>query len=158
MNTFRLRLVALLVVVNCACPARAAGDPADTHPDLHLIPWPKTLKAGTGHMPLTADSRIVASEEQLKPLAEVLAAEIGTLTDLKLKVAMDAPRAGDIVLKINKELKADEQILMLRNREPVRTTDGAHTVTVGDRAVVEGFDYRAVAEGTSTVLQLLGKT
>ena len=31
----------------------------------------------------------------------------------------------------------------------------AHTLTIGDRVVVEGFDYRAVAEGTSTVLQAL---
>ena len=37
-------------------------------------------------MPLTAESRIVAGEDQLKPLAEVLADEIATLTGLKLKV------------------------------------------------------------------------
>ena len=61
-------------------------------------------------------------------------------------------------MRINKTLKADEQILLLRNREPVRTTDGAHTVTIGEQAIVEGFDYRATAEGTSTILQLLGRT
>ena len=101
-------------------------------------------------MPLTADSRIVAGDEQLKPLAEVLADEIAMLTGLKLKVTAGAGRAGDIVLKINKTLKAGEQILMLRNREPVRTTDGAHTIAIDEQAVVEGFDYRATAEGTST--------
>ena len=61
-------------------------------------------------------------------------------------------------MKINRAIKADEQILVLRNREPVRTTDGAHTITIDEQAVVEGFDYRATAEGTATILQLLGKT
>src|SRR5262249_29208140 len=55
-------------------------------------------------------------------------------------------------------IKADEQILVLRNREPARTTDGAHTIAITDQAVVTGFDYRATAEGTATILQLLGRT
>src|SRR5438874_2218009 len=103
MNTLRFHALPLLVVAIFAHPV-FAGDPADAHPDLHLIPWPKALKADTGHMPLAAESRIVATEKQLEPLAEVLAAEIATLTDLKLKVATDAPRAGDIVLTINPAL------------------------------------------------------
>jgi hypothetical protein len=80
MSAFRLRLAAILVLVGFPGQARAAGDPADTHTDLHLIPWPKALTSGDGHMPLTEGSRIVAGEDQLKPLAEVLAAEIATLT------------------------------------------------------------------------------
>ena len=64
-----------------------AADPADTHPDLHLIPWPKKLQPGTGHMELTADSRIVAADKQLQPLAEVLSEEIALVTGMKLKVA-----------------------------------------------------------------------
>jgi hexosaminidase len=157
MSEFRVPLAALVVVMGFHGPVMAAGDPADAHPDLHLIPWPKSLKPGAGHMALTAESRVVAGEAQLKPLAEVLADEIATLTGLKLKVTTDPARAGDIVLKITKAIKADEQILVLRNREPVRTTDGAHTITIGGQAVVEGFDYRATAEGTATILQLLGK-
>jgi hypothetical protein len=157
-SNYRLALVALALAGGAHGPLPAAGDPADTYPDLHLIPWPKALKPGTGHMRLTAESRIVAGEKQLKPLAEVLADEVATLTGLKLEVATGDSRAGDIVLKINKALKADEQILVLRNREPARTTDGAHAVTINEQAVVEGFDYRATAEGSSTLLQLLGKT
>ena len=126
---------------------RPRATPADTHPDLHLIPWPKSLQAGAGHMRLTADSRIVAGEEQLKPLAEVLAGEIALLTGLKLKVTTGPGRAGDIVLKIDKAIQAGEQILVLRNREPVRTTDGAHAIAIDEQAVVDGFDYRATAEG-----------
>jgi hypothetical protein len=135
----------------------AATDPADTYPDLHLIPWPKTLRLGTGHMPLTADSRIVAAEKTLQPLAEVLSGEIALLTGLKLEVTSGPGRAGDIVLQLDRTIQADEQILMLRNREPVRTRDGAHTILIDRQAVVTGFDYRAAAEGSSTILQLLSR-
>src|SRR4051794_23524339 len=102
MNVDNCRLaLAVFVLLGAACrPVRAAGDPADTHPDLPLTPWPKSLTAGTGHMPLAAGSRIVFTEAQLEPLAEVLANDLATLTGLKLKVATDAPRAGDIVLGI----------------------------------------------------------
>jgi hypothetical protein len=158
MKEFRWLLAALVFGAVVCSPTMAAVDPADTHPDLHLIPWPKSLKKGDGHMRITAESRIVASADQLKPLAEVLAEEIAKLTGLKLKVTSGPGQKGDIVLKINPTCKADEQILVLRSREPVRTTDGAHAITINEQAVVEGFDYRATAEGTSTILQLLGKT
>ena len=150
-------LLALVIAACCSGTAAAAGDPADTHPDLHLIPWPKTVERGDGYMQLSAASRIVAGAEQLQPLAEVLSAEIGLLTGLKLKVAAGPDRAGDIVLRIDKTIRAGEPILVLRQREPVRTTDGAHVITIDQQAVVTGFDYRATAEGSSTILQLLGR-
>ncbi len=146
-----------MAAVGVSGAAVAANDPADTHPELHLIPWPKTLRVGEGHMQLTAESRVVAGEEQLRPLAEVLSGEIALLTGLKLKAAKGQGRPGDIVLRIDKEIRADEQILVLRGREPERTTDGAHTIAVDQQAVVTGFDYRATAEGSSTILQLLGR-
>jgi hexosaminidase len=154
MRARRLRLAALAAL--CISPCASAADPADAHPGLHLIPWPKSLKRGDGHMPLTADSRIVAADDQLRPLADVLADEIARLTGLKLAVASGAGRPGDVVLKLDKALRADEPILVLRDREPARTADGAHAITIGEQAVVAGFDYRATAEGTATVLQLLG--
>ena len=106
----------------------------------------------------SAESRILAGEEQLQPLAEVLASEVALLTGLKLKVATGAGRAGDIVLLIDKKIRAGEEILMLRQREPVRSTDGAHTIAIDQQAVITGFDYRATAEGSSTILQLLGRS
>ncbi len=72
-------------------------------------------------------------------------------------MAGGAARAGDIVLKLNPSIKAGEQILVARPPELVRTTDGAHTLTIGEQAVVEGFDYRAVAEGTATLLQAISQ-
>jgi hexosaminidase len=108
-------------------------------------------------MQLSADSRIVAGDKRLQPLAEVLSGEIVLLTGLNLKMATGPSRAGDIVLRIDPTIRADERILALRNREPVRTTDGAHTIAIDQQAVVTGFDYRATAEGSSTILQLLGR-
>ncbi len=72
MKELHLLLATLVASILICCPALAATDPADTYPDLHLIPWPKSLQKGTGHMQLTTESRIVAGNEQLRPLAEVL--------------------------------------------------------------------------------------
>jgi hexosaminidase len=157
MNKLLITVLACVVAAGSSAVTDAATDPADAHPDLHLIPWPKTLQRGTGYMQLTADSRIVAGDKRLEPLAEVLSGEIALLTGLRLKVAASPSRAGDMVLRIDPTLQAGEKILMLRQREPVRTTDGAHTIAIDQQAVVTGFDYRATAEGSSTILQLLGR-
>jgi hexosaminidase len=150
--------VLTFVALACPCAAFAGTDPADAYPDLHLIPWPKAVQRGEGFLPLTSGTRIVTTDERLKPLADVFSGEIARLTGLTLPVISDPDRAGDIVLKINKSIRAGEQILALRDREPVRTTDGAHSVTVDRQAIVEGFDYRATAEGTATLLQLISRT
>jgi hypothetical protein len=150
-----LRLLPVAMFSSMAPCALAAGDPADTYPGLNLIPWPKVIEVRAGFMKLTAASRIVPADPGLKPLADILAAEITLLTGLKPAVAAGPVRSGDIVLKLNKDLKAGEQILVARPPGLVRTTDGAHTLTIGEQAVVEGFDYRAVAEGTATLLQAI---
>jgi hypothetical protein len=157
MNKLLVCALAFVVAASVSGVGGAAADPADTQPELHLIPWPKKLELGAEHMQLSADSRIVAGEEQLQPLAEVLSGEIALLTGLKLKVASGPCQPGDIVLQIDKTIRADEQILALRDREPARTTDGAHSIVIDQQAVVTGFDYRATAEGSSTILQLLGQ-
>lgn len=149
------RLLPCRLAIALAPMAACAADPADTHPGLNLIPWPKALDVQAGWLPLGTGSRIVADGDKLRELAAILAEEIRLLTSLQLPVAGDAPRAGDIVLKINPAIRAGEPILVARPPELVRTTDGAHTVAIGDQAVVEGFDYRAVAEGTATLLQAL---
>ncbi|MEI7900623.1 MAG: family 20 glycosylhydrolase [bacterium] len=151
-------LLPCAVLVCAASWTAAAGDPADTFPGLNLIPWPKSLEMKQGQMKLTAASRIVTGDGSLKGLADILSDEINLLTRLKLTVASGKPRAGDIVLTINKSVKAGEPILVARPPELVRTTDGAHTLAIGDQAVVEGFNYRAVAEGSATLLQALSQS
>lgn len=150
-------LLAMLGAALVALPVMA-GDPSDKYPGLNLIPWPKSLQMGSGSLKLDSNSRIVAADKSLVPLAEILSGDLGRATGLKLTVVADRARAGDIVLKINKDLKADEQIRVLKDRQPAFTNDGAHTLTVADQAVLEGFDYRAVAEGTATILQAVSIT
>jgi hexosaminidase len=150
-----LALLALLVILGSFGPSTRAADPADKYPGLNLIPWPRAVQLGEGRMNVTAESRVVAAQKELDPLARVLAEEIALLTGLKPMVVTGSALPGDIVLTVNKAVLADEPILVARERQLVKTRDGAHRLTVGDRAVVEGFDYRAVAEGSATLLQAL---
>jgi hexosaminidase len=137
---------------------QAAVDPADTHPGLNLIPWPQTVRQTEGWLRLTDASRLVAAQEQLRPLATVLSDEIARLTDLHLRVAAGDGRPGDIVLTIDRSLRAGEPILTVQDGRLKRTREGAYRLTVADGAQVEGFDYRAVAQGSSTLLQALGRS
>ena len=121
----------------------------------NLLPTPKSVSMAEGTMPLTAGSRIVATDPRLEPLAAILSDEISILTGLKIATAKDAGRAGDIVLKINPRLRADADILAVQNQKIVHTRDFAHTIAISDTAVVEGWDYRAVCEGTATILQAI---
>jgi hypothetical protein len=91
----KLLVIALLGIASVPGVAGAAADPADTYPELHLIPWPKKLQPGAGHLPLTAGSRIVVGEGQLEPLAKVLSGEIALLTGLTLLVTRGPGQAGD---------------------------------------------------------------
>ena len=134
-------------------PKKPKVDPIQ-HP-VKLIPMAKSLRVTGGEMPLTAESRIVATEAKLKPLAEILSNEILTLTKLRLAPAEGEARPGDIVLKINPQLRADTEILTVQNRELKKVCDYAHTISITDKAVVEGWDYRAVCEGTATLLHAL---
>ncbi|MCX6977619.1 MAG: family 20 glycosylhydrolase, partial [Verrucomicrobia bacterium] len=81
---------------------------------------------------------IVAHHEKLRPLAEVLAAEISLTTGLKLPVKVGEASPGDIFLALNSALKNE-----------------AHTFVVTDRAVIQGGNYGAVALGSTTLLQSL---
>ncbi len=124
-----------------------------------IVPTPKVLKVSGGEMAITAKTNIVATDKSLQPLAAIFADEIATLTGLKVNVSTAAPQLGDIVLKINPALKAGEDILAAQKQgaKPVvaPTKNFAHTITVANSALVEGWDYRAVCEGTATLLQAI---
>ncbi|MEI6219575.1 MAG: family 20 glycosylhydrolase, partial [bacterium] len=125
---------------------------------LCLLPTPKAIRLDGGAMSLTGKSRIVATEDSLKPIAEILAREIWITTGLKMESASGNGRPGDIVLKINPKLRADEEILAVQNQKIGKTRDFAHSIVVSDSAVVEGWDYRAICEGTASVLQAIKAT
>ena len=70
MHKHRLSWPAIAFAAAMCCSTAAAIDPADDHPDLHLIPWPKSLQPSAGYMRLTADSRIVVGDDRLRGFAE----------------------------------------------------------------------------------------
>ena len=75
-------------------------------------------------------------QTQLRPLAEILAGELSTAAGTEgRQVVSGAGQAGDIVLAIDRGLKAGEPIRTIRNRQADQTTDGAHTLVITDRAV-----------------------
>ena len=113
----------------------AQGAAADTSVP-PLVPWPKSVTLGQGSLKLKADSRIVAADSSLAPLAQVLADEIARLGGLQLKSASDAPHGGDIVLRLDKALPGE-----------------AYQIVSQDQAVVSGGNYAAVAMGAVTLLQ-----
>ena len=134
-----------------AVAADVAKPPIDTTPP--IVPTPRSITMGTGSMPLTAQSRIVVTDPRLEPHAAALTDELWMLTDWKLKTVKADPRPGDVVLKVNPKIRADEDILTAKDHKIVYSRDMAHTISVADMAVVEGWDVRAVCEGTATILQ-----
>jgi len=141
------RAGAAILAVWCVCANAGAAE------KLNICPTPKIVKAGDGEMKLTAATRIVATDPTLKPLAEIFSRELLAITTIKMEPVEGEPKTGDIVLKINPKLRADNEIIAVQNREVVKTRDFAHTISVTDTCVVEGWDYRSVCEGTATLLQ-----
>jgi hexosaminidase len=154
MNHQKLTLIALAAGLACGALAQAAPVTPDKSP-LNLIPWPKAVAMGTGELPLNPSVRIVTADEQLLPLAGILKAELLAVTGLDLRIAAGPLGPGDIGLAINPALQAGEEILRVKARVVERTREGAYRLTVGSQVKVEGFDYRAVAEGTATLLQAI---
>ncbi len=154
MRSSLTRLVSILsgaaLALTCS-GGRALAEPGV----LKVVPTPQSVTLAEGSMALTASSRIAYDPAALEPLANVLAKEISQLTGLTLKVAQGKPGRGDIGLRINPELRADADIRAVQKQKLVSTRDFAHTIVVGDSALVEGWDYRAVAEGTATILQAI---
>jgi hexosaminidase len=112
---------------------------ADT-PALNLIPWPKTVKTAAGNCELIQANRIVVSDSQLAPLAKVLSDDIYLISAVRLTPVSGASRPGDIVLRLNPAVAADE---------------GYRLSVSPAGAVIEGKTYRGVASGTVTLVQAL---
>jgi len=122
----------LVLVLSFPCISANAGNP------LNLLPTPKVLKIEGGHIPLTGESRIVATDPKLKPLADILSNEILLVTKRKPAVVEGDPKPGDIVLTINPKLQADADILTVHGQDVLKTREYAHTIAVTDRVAIEG--------------------
>jgi hexosaminidase len=127
------------VLTTLAMAGVATGLPAES-PGPALVPWPQSVTlAGGGHV-LTPVNRVLATDARLAPLAQVLSDEIYLSTAVRLMPASGASKAGDIVLRLNDAVTADEGYRLSVNATGI---------------VVEGKTYRGVAWGTATLLQAI---
>ena len=152
LRTFSLSV--LLPLLICLAGQREATA-VPPQPPLNLLPWPKSVCLAPGTVRLDEQSRIVIASAKLEPLASILREELRLVIGLDFPIVNEAVRKGDIALLFNEQLKADEDILTVRNGTVIHTREGAYRMTAEDSVTIEGFDYRAVAEGTATLLQAI---
>lgn len=89
-KTAVLATISLLSAAGIACAA--AGDPADSHPGLNLIPWPKVIEVQPGFMQLSAASSI-AGDGRARPTADYLSETLVHLTGFAVPVRSGEPPA-----------------------------------------------------------------
>ncbi len=104
-----------------------------------MIPFPRNYERREGELKLTEGGRIVVADDALAPLANVVATELELLAAIRLPVVPGTPRAGDVGLTLDDSLAGEQNV-----------------VDVGDFAAVRGGTYPALADGTVTLLQMLG--
>lgn len=152
------QILVLILTWFGAQPVATAAEVTSANSQLNLLPWPKSVSIASGEVRFGAQSRIVAASPELKPLAEVLREDLKLVAGLDFITADGSPRNGDIVLSINRQRKAGDDILRVNKGEVVRTREGAYRLDAKDLVAIEGYDYRAVAEGTATLLQAITRT
>ena len=118
--------------------ASAHGLGAGEQAEPVLIPRPATLQMDRGVLQFTKESRIVAADAALAPLAKVLSDEIFTVAGVRLAPAEGQANPGDVSLQFDPALK-----------------DEAYRIEVADSAVVKGGNYHAAAFAGVTLLQAL---
>jgi len=110
-----------------------------------FLPEPKKMTLSSGQILLGPAAAITVSDESLKPLGEVLAADLETIYGAKKPtVKVGAPKAGDIFLKLVKG-------------NPKYKSMDAYTLTIDKAAAVEGGSYQAIAFGMMTLVQAVQK-
>ncbi|MBM4017038.1 MAG: hypothetical protein FJ288_01710 [Planctomycetes bacterium] len=117
----------------------AAGRPASASEAAPgLVPWPRSVVLGSGGVEVGPTGRIVAEDPSLLALARVLAEEIYFSTGVRLPAAGGAAGQGDIALRINPAVQAEEGY---------RATAGPAGI------VIEARTYRGAAWGTATLVE-----
>lgn len=133
----------LLAAVSCLVVLSTAGHAENQKVSVPMIiPTPVEVTMGTGVMPITDGTRIVATDPALGPLAAVLAEEIRLVTQVKPTVVTSGPaKAGDIELLL---AEAGEE--------------EAYRLIVGETVKIEARTYQGLAYGTTTLVQALTRT
>ncbi|MCF7730094.1 MAG: family 20 glycosylhydrolase [Akkermansiaceae bacterium] len=128
-------LAAFLLTLLTGLPLAAAVErPA-------LVPWPVEYSPGAGNCVIDNGRRIVYEDQSLAPLAAILAKEVRMATGATLRAEPGRPAANEIALKLEGNLARESYEL---------------SVTATGIAVA-GQNYNAVAMGTATLLQSMGR-
>ena len=106
----------------------------------HIIPFPKECQLQTGKMSFNNNSRIVVTQDELLPVAKIVAEDLNLLVGLNPTTTTASPQPGDMVLLIDKTLKDEEYALV-----------------VNDTATIRAGNPFAVLQGAVTLLQALSK-
>ncbi len=134
--SFRILMIFTAIVLSSLLTS--ASSSAQVQSSLNLIPLPKTITPHEGTLSFSKTAGIHAKDKVLVPLAKVLSHNIYMQTGIELPVVMNSSGSGGIHLSIDSEQKSEH-----------------YTLAIDDSIEVVGGDYRAVAWGTSTLLQLL---
>jgi hexosaminidase len=129
--------LALVLLIGSLLPNPASAAAPQNEPA--LIPWPKTLKAGTGTMTIPPSARIAVNDASLEPLGRVFADELFMLSGRRFDVVQESAKPGDLVLELTPSLKNLAQ----------------HVEITSDRATAQGGTYDAVAMASATLLQAI---
>jgi hexosaminidase len=106
--------------------------------ELSIAPLPQQISLKAGKLLLTGKSSICIKEITLQPLAEVLSQEIYLAYGLRMPVKALPAAASDIVLELTEKTPSDDYVLDI---------DATANVSAGN--------YQALAQGTTTLLQVL---
>lgn len=132
-NAQKLAVAACLLMCMNFGATSAMGDDA-----LSLVPVPREITQQSGSLALESGSRIAVENRTLRPLAQILSHAVYLQTGVELKPDRGRVSRGSIFLRLDPELEPE-----------------AYSIAVADAVVVTGHDYRAVAWGVATLLQLV---
>jgi hexosaminidase len=118
-----------------------AAPPPSTDSNFKLVPYPQSVQTRSGSVTIGATSSVVVSSPSLVQLGSVLSNEIFALTGQRLNVRTGTPADGDIALTLDNNIAGE-----------------AYSMDVQNTAVISGGNYRAISQGTVTLLQSLKTT
>ncbi len=117
--------------------------PVEAHPnhqsvrDLPFVPVPLQVMAMRGRVVFDGDSKIVATDESLLGVAELIDEEFHLLTGMRLPITQTDARPGDIVLRLDDRF----------------TTAESYAIVVADRVNIVAGNVDAVTIASATFLQ-----
>lgn len=135
-TTIKSMILLFMLVFLGTIPGTAGAEQKIHRPA--LISKPLNVELRRGEFRLNSRTQIVTNTAELRPLADVLASEIDTITGLRCDTKAVGRSRGDIALRIDAGL-AEE----------------TYRLEIGEAVQIRGGSYAAVAYGTATLLQSL---